>query len=86
VAATSESRRPHGNTRSRTGYVYLHFAIDDYSRLAYAEALENEKADTAVAFLDRVRAWFAARGITAIERIVTDNGACYRAGIFDAAL
>jgi transposase len=71
---------------SRTGYVYLHSAIDGYSRLAYTETLENEKANTAVAFLDRARAWFAAHGITAIERIVTDNGACYRAGIFDAAL
>jgi hypothetical protein len=71
---------------SRPGYVYLHSAIDGYSRLAYTEALENEKADTAVAFLDRARAWFAAHGISAIERIVTDNGACYRAGIFNAAL
>jgi transposase InsO family protein len=44
------------------------------------------KAITAVAFLGRARGWFAARGITGIERIVTDNGACYRAGIFGAAL
>jgi transposase InsO family protein len=71
---------------TRTGYVYLHSAIDGYSRLAYTEALNDEKAATAIGFLDRARAWFAAHGITAIERIVTDNGACYRAGIFDAAL
>lgn len=71
---------------SRTGYVYLHSAIDGYSRLAYTEALNDEKAVTAVEFLSRARAWFAAHGILAIERIVTDNGACYRSHAFAAAL
>lgn len=59
---------------AKAGYVFLHSAIDGYSRLAYTEALSDEKAVTAVAFLDRARAWFAAHGITHIERIVTDNG------------
>ncbi|MFF5945740.1 helix-turn-helix domain-containing protein, partial [Streptomyces althioticus] len=63
----------------RNGYVYLHSAIDGYSRLAYTEALKDEKAVTAIAFLDRARAWFAAHGISTVERVVTDNGACYRA-------
>lgn len=67
---------------TRAGYVFLHSAIDGYSRLAYTEALPDEKAITAVAFLDRARAWFAAHGITQIERIVTDNGSCYRANAF----
>ncbi|MEC8761152.1 MAG: IS481 family transposase [Actinomycetota bacterium] len=67
---------------TRAGYVYLHSAIDGYSRLAYTEALPNEQAATAVAFLARARAWFAAHGITHIERIVTDNGSCYRASAF----
>jgi transposase InsO family protein len=40
---------------------------------------------TAIGFLDRARSWFAVHGITAIERIVTDNGACYRAAAFTAA-
>lgn len=70
----------------KTGYVFLHSAIDGYSRLAYTEALPDEKAVTAVAFLDRARAWFAAHGITQIERIVTDNGSCYRANAFTAAI
>ncbi|SIR23881.1 Integrase core domain-containing protein [Micromonospora avicenniae] len=70
----------------RRGYVYLHSAIDGYSRLAYTEALPDEKATTAVAFMQRARAWFAAHGITRIERIVTDNGACYRAEAFARAL
>ncbi|WP_430335613.1 IS481 family transposase [Rhodococcus sp. ACT016] len=70
----------------RGGYVYLHPAIDGYSRLAYTEALPDEKAITAIAFMHRARAWFAAHGITHIERIVTDNGACYRAEAFARAL
>ena len=70
----------------RGGYVYLHSAIDGYSRLAYTEALSDEKAVTAIAFIHRARAWFAAHGITRIERIVTDNGACYRAEAFAHAL
>ncbi|MEU7346120.1 IS481 family transposase [Streptomyces bacillaris] len=68
------------------GYIYLHSAIDGFSRLAYTEALPNEKATTAIAFMHRARVWFAARGITTIERIVTDNGACYRADAFARAL
>ena len=70
----------------KTGYVFLHSAIDGYSRLAYTEALPDEKAVTAVAFLDRARAWFAAHGITQLERIVTDNGSCYRAAAFADAI
>lgn len=68
------------------GYVYLHSAVDGYSRLAYTEALPDEKATTAIAFIHRARAWFVAHGITRIERIVTDNGACYRAEAVPRAL
>lgn len=71
---------------TKAGYVFLHSAIDGHSRLAYTEAQEDEKAITAVAFLDRARAWFAAHGITQIERIVTDNGSCYRAAAFADAM
>ncbi|MFC8867969.1 IS481 family transposase [Streptomyces sp. NPDC057148] len=71
---------------ARGGYAYLHSAVDGYSRLAYTEALPDEQATTAVAFLHRARAWFAAHGIAYIERIVTDNGACYRAGAFARSL
>lgn len=70
----------------RGGYVYLHSAIDGFSRLAYTEALPDEKAATAIAFLHRARAWLASHGITQIERIVTDNGSCYRADAFARAL
>jgi transposase InsO family protein len=71
---------------TRTGYVFLHSAIDGYSRLAYTEALPDEQAATAIAFMHRAKAWFAAHGITRIERIVTDNGAFYRAKAFTRAL
>jgi len=71
---------------ARAGYVYLHSAVDGYSRLAYTEALNDEKAATAIGFMHRARVWFAAHGITHIERIVTDNGACYRAKDFTHVL
>jgi transposase InsO family protein len=70
----------------RGGYVYLHSAVDGCSRLAYTETLTDEKATAAIGFMHRARAWFAARGITRIERIVTGNGACYRADAFARAM
>ncbi|WP_328435373.1 IS481 family transposase [Nocardia puris] len=71
---------------ARAGYVYLHSAVDGYSRLAYTEALTDEKAATAIGFTHRARAFFAAHGIRFIERIVTDNGSCYRAHDFATVL
>ncbi len=59
------------------GYGYLHTALDDHSRLACTEILADERKETAVAFLHRAYAWYAAHGIT-IERILSDNGSCYR--------
>jgi transposase InsO family protein len=59
------------------GYGYLHTALDDHSRLAYTEILADERKDTAAAFLRRAHEWYTARGI-AIERVLSDNGACYR--------
>ncbi|MFP1151420.1 integrase core domain-containing protein, partial [Mycobacterium sherrisii] len=67
---------------ARAGYVYLHSAVDGFSRLSYTEALDNEKAVTAIGFMHRARVWFAVHGIDRIQRIVTDNGACYRAKDF----
>ncbi len=72
-------------TGVRAGYVYLHSAIDGFSRLAYTEALPDETGRTAVGFWARARAWFAAHGITMITRIVTDNGSCYRSNAFSRA-
>lgn len=71
---------------ARRGYVYLHSAIDGFSRLAYTETLPDEKARTAIGFMHRARVWFAEHGITHIHRIVTDNGSCYRAKDFATVL
>jgi len=60
----------------RAGYGYVHAAVDDHSRLAYAETHDDETAATAVAFLRRAVAFYAAAGIT-VERVLTDNGPCY---------
>jgi transposase InsO family protein len=68
-----------GVRRNTVGWEYVHIAIDDYSRLAYAEVLPNEKATTAVAFLHRAVAYYRRHGIR-VERILTDNGS-YRAAI-----
>jgi len=67
------------------GYVYLHNAVDDHSRLAYSEILDDERKETAAGFWLRARAWFDSCGIQ-IKRVLTDNGACYRSHTFAAAL
>ena len=67
------------------GYAFLHHAVDDYSRLAYSEILENERKDTAAGFWHRANAFFATAGIT-VTAVMTDNGACYRSRDFEAAL
>jgi transposase InsO family protein len=77
------NRRPN-RTRGQ-GYGYVHTAIDDHSRLAYSEILDDEQGPTAAAFWTRAAAWFAAAGIT-VARVLTDNGGCYRSGPFAAAL
>jgi len=71
--------------RNMVGYAYVHTAIDGYSRVAYSEVLHDEQGVTAAAFWTRAVAFFAGLGIT-IERVLTDNGACYRSHAFAAAL
>jgi transposase InsO family protein len=67
------------------GYRYIHTALDDRSRLAYSEILDDEQGTTAAGFWRRAYYWFAARGVR-IERALTDNGACYRSKPWAAAL
>ncbi len=66
------------------GYGYLHTALDDHSRLAFTEILPDERKETAAAFLHRAHAWYAGLGIT-IERVISDNGGCYRSRDWAAA-
>ena len=78
--------RAHGRSMGRTsaekkariGYDYVHSMVDDHSRLAYSEILPDEKGPTCAAFLDRAIGYFAAHGITGIERMMTDNAWAYR--------
>jgi transposase InsO family protein len=73
------------NRRRGVGYAYLHTALDDYTRLAYTEVLTDEKGATAAGFWRRAEAWFRARGIV-VERVLSDNGFCYRGRLFNEAL
>ncbi|MDQ4113637.1 MAG: IS481 family transposase, partial [Actinomycetota bacterium] len=61
----------------RTGKAFAHTVIDDHSRLAYVEICTDEKADTAVGVLQRAVGWFAEHGVS-VERVLSDNGSCYR--------
>ena len=61
----------------KVGTCFVHTVIDDYSRIAYAEIHDDEKAITAVGVLYRAVAWFAERGVT-VERVLSDNGSAYK--------
>jgi transposase len=61
----------------RIGTAYVHTVIDDHSRVAYAEICADEKAVTAIGVLRRATAWFAEQGVV-VERVLSDNGSCYR--------
>jgi len=71
---------PDGRRVGDAGWEYVHIAIDDCTRLAYAEVLPDEKASTAIAFLRRASAFYKRHGII-VERLLTDNGAPYRSAI-----
>jgi transposase InsO family protein len=74
--------RQMGSTAARkklkVGYDYVHSLVDDHSRLAYSEILPDEQGPTCADFLERAIAYFAAHGITRIERLMTDNALAYR--------
>jgi transposase InsO family protein len=72
----AEAGRPQRNRR--IGWQHLHVAIDDNSRLAYAELLASRDADSCARFLARAVAWYAAQGVT-VERVLTDNAKAYHA-------
>jgi transposase InsO family protein len=74
-----------GRKRATIGYRYLHTVIDDRTRLAYSEILDDEQGPTAAGFWHRAHTWFVAHGIT-IERAITDNGSCYRSFAWRDAL
>jgi transposase InsO family protein len=69
-----------GKRRNTVGWEFVHIAIDDCTRLAYAEVLGDEKATTAIAFLRRAVAFFARHGMP-VEQLMTDNGSAYRSTV-----
>jgi transposase InsO family protein len=83
--------RAHGRgTRPRPlrglGYDYVHSAIDDHSRLAYSEILDDERGKTCAGFMARAAAFFAGHGISRIERVMSDNAFGYRRSAAFAAV
>ena len=75
----------HGRSNSRgIGWEFVHVCIDDASRIAYAEIKKDERKGSAVAFLKAAVAYYAKLGVT-VERVMTDNGSCYRSRPFARA-
>jgi transposase InsO family protein len=70
--------------RSGAGYRYIHTAVDDRTRVAYSEILDNEQTVTACEFWARAERWFASQGVRC-ERVITDNGSCYRSRLWHQA-
>jgi len=66
-----------GPGRGVVGWEFVHVCVDDATRLAYVEVLPDERAASAVGFLGRAVHWLASRGV-AVERVMSDNGSCYR--------
>ena len=73
-----------GKRRQTVGWEYVHIAIDDCTRLAYAEVLADEQATTAIGFLRRAIEFFERHGVR-VERLLTDNGSPYRSMVHAVA-
>ena len=78
------SRRKRSATRG-AGWEFVHVCVDDATRLAYVEVLDDERPTTAVGFLRRAVAFYASHGIS-VERLLTDNGNAYRSTLHAIAL
>jgi transposase InsO family protein len=66
--------------KGRLGWEFVHVCVDDATRLAYVEVLPDEKGATAAGFLRRAVDWFKGMGIR-VQRVLSDNGSCYRSGV-----
>lgn len=95
ISARGAGHRISGNRSSQfragpkrlgaTGWEFVHVAVDDATRLAYVEVLSDERGATAAGFVRRAVAWFSSYSIT-VERVLSDNGACYRSNTHALAL
>jgi transposase InsO family protein len=84
---TARKRNPYrthvdqdGVNRKVIGWEYVHIAIDDATRLAYADVLPDEKASTAIAFLRRALQFYKRHGMQ-VRELLTDNGSAYRSAV-----
>ncbi|MBO1903282.1 IS481 family transposase, partial [Leucobacter weissii] len=84
-AGGARDRAARAGASSSRGYVFLHHAVDDYSRLAYSEILADERKETAAGFWERAREFFTQAGVS-VTAVMTDNGSCYRSHAFTRAL
>jgi transposase InsO family protein len=66
------------------GWEFVHVCIDDASRVAFVQVMANQRKESAVAFLEAAVAYYAKLGV-GVERVMTDNGSCYRSKTFRAA-
>lgn len=85
AAGVARGRAARAGATGSHGYRYLHHAVDDHSRVAYSEILDDERKETAAGFWTRANAFFASIGVT-VTAVMTDNGACYRSHAFADAL
>jgi transposase len=84
--ARGQARENHSSGHTNVGYDYVHAAVDDHSRLAYAEVLPNEQGTTCAGFLLRAGAFFASHGIV-VSQVISDNAQNYiRSRDFQAAI
>lgn len=77
--ASQHKKRHEGRRTGALGWEFVHVCVDDATRLAYVEVLADERGATAAGFLRRAVQWFKGMGII-VERVLSDNGACYRSG------
>jgi transposase InsO family protein len=77
---SARARPGYHRQANQLGWEFVHVAIDDATRLAYVEVLNDEKALTAIGFLRRAAAHFASYGMT-VEQLITDNGSAYRSTV-----
>lgn len=82
---SQQALESHRKANKRPGYTYIHAAVDDHSRLAYAECLNDERAVTAVEFLERALIFFKSHGIETVTQVLTDNGSAYISRLWKAA-
>jgi transposase InsO family protein len=82
AATAARTGKRNARRAPNTGTAYVHTVIDDHSRVAYAEIHNDETGATASAVLRRATTWFTERGITRIERVLSDNGPAYRSNLW----